>query len=192
MKRLAIWGIIACVGLLVGSAAVIAAPAGPPDGLDVTVVNPDPISVTGNVNVVNDVSNPVPIEGNVGITDTVNVNVINSTVPEPLQVNLIDFFPGYTVPNDRLLVIKYVSGNFQAGGELLGVYIEISDPEVRHHFVPVFNCVDGTLSRYSFSQQTHIYASPGSEVDIGFGLTGFINSSYFVISGELVPIPATP
>lgn len=38
MKRLIILGIIVCVGLLVGSAAVIGKPAGPPGGLDVSVV----------------------------------------------------------------------------------------------------------------------------------------------------------
>ena len=51
MKRLAILGIIACVGLLVGSASVIGGPTGPPGGLDVAVVNPIPLPVTGSVNV---------------------------------------------------------------------------------------------------------------------------------------------
>jgi hypothetical protein len=170
MKRLTILAIIACVGLLVGSAAVIGAPSGPPEGLDVNVVNPVPLPVTGSVNVVNGVANP-----------------------EPLQVDLIDFPSGYTVPNNRLLVIKYVSGQFnRSNGEVLEAYIEISDPGVRHHFVPVLIGVDGPNSHYSFSQQTHIYASPGSTVDIGFEITGAISISDFVISGELVPMPSTP
>ena len=39
MKRLTILAIIACVGLLVGSAAVVGGPGGPPGGMDVSVVN---------------------------------------------------------------------------------------------------------------------------------------------------------
>lgn len=39
MKRLTILGIIACVGLLLVPASVIGAPAGPPEGLNVNVVN---------------------------------------------------------------------------------------------------------------------------------------------------------
>ena len=51
MKRLAILGIIACVGLFLASASVIGGPAGPPEGLDVNVVSPVPLPVTGSVNV---------------------------------------------------------------------------------------------------------------------------------------------
>jgi len=50
MKRLVILGIIACVGLLAGSTALIGGPAGPPGGLKVKVVNPLPLPVTGTVN----------------------------------------------------------------------------------------------------------------------------------------------
>lgn len=42
MKRLVILGIIACVGLLAGSTALIGGPAGPPGGLNVKVLHPLP------------------------------------------------------------------------------------------------------------------------------------------------------
>jgi hypothetical protein len=50
MRKLVILGIIACVGLLAGSTALIGGPAGPPGGLKVKVVNPLPLPVTGTVN----------------------------------------------------------------------------------------------------------------------------------------------
>ena len=79
MKKLTILGIVVFVGLLFAPAAVIGDPAGPPGGLDVTVLNEQPIpvtgdigaTVTGDVTVTNDSSNPVlennSIFGNNGI-----------------------------------------------------------------------------------------------------------------------------
>jgi len=55
MKRLTILGIIACLGLLFAPAAVLGGPSGPPNGLDVNVVNEPGVTVLNNN------TNPVPV-----------------------------------------------------------------------------------------------------------------------------------
>jgi len=84
MKRLTILGIIACVGLVFAPAAVIGGPAGPPGGLDVNVVNPVPLPVTGAVDA--------------NVTGDVDVNVVNE--------------PGVTVLNDtsKPIPVAVISG----------------------------------------------------------------------------------
>jgi hypothetical protein len=103
MKRLTILGIVVCVGLLLAPAPVIGNPTGPPGGLDVTIVGPDPLpvevqgdaNVTGNVNVTN--TDPIPVTGEVNanvtgamsvvneptvhVGNTANVNVVNTPLP---------------------------------------------------------------------------------------------------------------
>lgn len=72
-------GIIVCLGLLVGSAVVIGGPTGPPEGLDVNVISPDPLPVTGEVD--------ATVTGDVNVANTVDVNVVNdATNPVPVTV----------------------------------------------------------------------------------------------------------
>lgn len=81
MKRLTILGIIACVGLLFAPAAVIGDPAGPPGGLDVNVVNPVPLPVTGTIDAT------VTGEVNANVVNEPGVTVLNNdTNPVPVNV----------------------------------------------------------------------------------------------------------
>jgi len=63
MNRLKFMGIIAIVGLLFMPAAVISAPAGPPGGLAVQIINTTPVMVSGEVALTNTVEDPLPVEG---------------------------------------------------------------------------------------------------------------------------------
>src|SRR5262249_51564348 len=82
-----------------------AADPGPPGGLNVNVVNPPshpvPVtlqgtgSVTGSVTVTNTATNPVPVNGSVGITGTPTVNVGNfpaSAALKPSQLVTLQSF----------------------------------------------------------------------------------------------------
>ena len=117
MKRLTILGIIACLGLLVGSAAVIGKPAGPPGGLDVNVVSPDPLPVTGEVdaNVTGDTANPVP------------VRIVSSIPKQPVILSESDTFSEgnvevrvemFTVPAGKCLIVEYVTAEAVGAGKL--------------------------------------------------------------------------
>jgi len=104
MKRLTILAIIACLGLLFAPAAVIGDPAGPPSGLDVKIVNPIPLPVTGEVD--------ATVTGNVNVTNTPNVNVVNDEAhPIPVTVTpqnggeLVIIREGYMVPEGKMLKI---------------------------------------------------------------------------------------
>ena len=74
MKRLTILGIIACIGLLFAPAAVLG--AGPPGGLDVKIVDPLPLPVTGDVN--------ATVTGDVNVVNEPGVTVENTT-PIPVK-----------------------------------------------------------------------------------------------------------
>jgi hypothetical protein len=121
MKKLTILGIVSCIGLIIMPDAVIYA-AGPPSGLEVKVINEQPIQVTGDigatvsgdVTVTNDANNPVEVTGDVQV---------NNQDDEPIPVKIVDVgsskgFPvnitilngeRYTVPVGNRLHIKYVS-----------------------------------------------------------------------------------
>jgi len=90
--------------LLFAPAAVIGNPAGPPSGLDVNVVNEDPIPVTGDVN--------ATVTGDVNVANTPDVNVVN-TNPVPVTVQnegeLVFIREGYTVPDGKTLKIVDIS-----------------------------------------------------------------------------------
>jgi hypothetical protein len=86
MKRLAILGIIASLSLLFAPASVVGDPGGPPGGMDVNVVNTDPLPVTGDVN--------ATVIGGVDVKNTPNVTVTNNS-ENPVPV---------TVKNDALTV----------------------------------------------------------------------------------------
>ena len=70
MERLRILVIIACLALLCAPAAVFGDPAGPPGGLDVKIVNPLPVPVTGDVN--------ATVSGDVNATVSGDVNAVQS------------------------------------------------------------------------------------------------------------------
>ena len=79
MKRLTILGIIFCAGLFFVPAAVLGDPAGPPGGLDVNVVSPNPLPVSGNVN--------ATVTGDVNVVNEPGVTVLNDyNTPIPVAV----------------------------------------------------------------------------------------------------------
>ena len=93
MKRLTVLCIVAFVGLILFPAAVFAGRKPKP----VEIVNPLPLPVTGDINatVTGDAMNPIPVTG----------------VSEPMQHDLVS--EDFIVPDDRLLIIKYVSAHCQ-------------------------------------------------------------------------------
>ena len=111
------------------------------------------------MNIANTEASPVP------------VNVVNSAVSEPMQHDLVS--GAFIVPTDRLLIIKYVSGNcyMTEGFHILKFFIGTGPAENRmtNHFVPVFIGNWGGDDYFSFSQQTYIYAPSGSTVNYGWG-----------------------
>ena len=115
MKRLMILGIIACVALLVGSASVIGGPAGPPGGLDVNVVNPVPLPVTGDVN--------ATVTGDVNVGNTPEDPLYVRDVDHPARASVIEgcsFFIDNGEETDvcrfvdvelgKRLVVEFISG----------------------------------------------------------------------------------
>ena len=110
MKKLAFFGIISFVGLLLASGSVIADPAGPPGGLDVNIINPLPVPVEGNVTA----TIPEPLDVNV-----VNVPTVQPSVPkQPYQEQFADGYSGDSsswraetdqVPPGKRLTVEFLS-----------------------------------------------------------------------------------
>jgi len=190
MKRLSILGFIAFAGLLFAPAAVIGDPAGPPGGLEVTVVNPT-LSVNGQMEVTNDDTNPVPVE----VVDNPTIIAVQKQIGMgcgqtlPLEI--------YTVPQNARLVIEYVSFRILSGPGLAVAEIAIEtnvQNEVAEHPINVPPVVTVTTSTDTLAycnggQVTKIYADPGTTVrgwnNVFFSSycwAGFLN-----ISGHLIP-----
>lgn len=101
MKRLAIFGIIACVGLMFAPAAVIDA-AGPRSGIDVNVVNPDPIEVTPvNPNqCVRSYYHTNTVQGFVGRNEYVTIFELSDDDIDPTQDFVIEFISIWVIMID--------------------------------------------------------------------------------------------
>lgn len=126
MKRLTILGVVAFVGLIVVPATVIGDPAGPPGGLDVQIVNPLPLPVTGDVNIVN--PHPLPVTGNVNATVTGDVN---ATVTGEVNVTNL---PEVQEVTGQIEVTEYLEAVILDGrccpdSELHNVNLHFSIPE---------------------------------------------------------------
>jgi hypothetical protein len=106
MNRFVILEVIAFTVLLTAPAVVIGGPAGPPEGLDVKIINPL----------------PVPVEGNVTATipETIDVNVVNTPIvtKQPYQEGFIDFYDQFSsswkaessqVPPGNRLTVEFLS-----------------------------------------------------------------------------------
>jgi hypothetical protein len=169
MKKLTILGIIPCIGLLFGPAAVFG--AGPKDGLNVNVVSPDPLPVTGEVTAT--------------FTEDVDVNVTNTTpIPvthagEPLHASLCTgegpdpnfvCHDVYTVPDEMRLVIEFVSAvcrtQLTSAVSVLSIATTIQGlGQVNHPFgVTPISPPDPGNNRYTMSQVTRLYADAGTDV----------------------------
>ena len=187
MKRLAILGIIACVGLLVGSAAVIGGPAGPPGGLDVNVLN-DPLAV--------EVTNAVPVEATIVAPADVNVlnpkldvNIIRDSEPFQACGEGLLSRPSFTVPVDRRLVIEdgTIRGNMESDTQILIGSVEtiVNGVEARHF---IGRIAQSTFTFESAGRMMKAYADPGTEVTFIFSSRGTPEDVVACISGRLEPV----
>jgi hypothetical protein len=182
-------------------------PKGPEVTVVNTAANPVP--VTGDVRVTNNESSPVPvalqgtagIEGNVNVVNTPGV-LITNPADSPALVRNVDaaieavqfgvnvgisptFISGdapetFTVPDDRRLVIEFVSARGQAqegvtDQRLTDVLIGVPEIEpgggpvgVIFHSLPFADrgLSAGAANIASLAQETRIYAEPGSTLTI--------------------------
>jgi hypothetical protein len=178
---------VASVAVFVG-AIIVFTPAssqgqGGMNGKDVNVVN------TPNVNVVNTPTVQAQQSGawQVGITGTPGFLVENTAqapvlardVDEPARqpfqrTGSIDFAAGehislteFVVPTNKRLVIEYVSANIVLMDQpltLFAVHTAAASSGGTHFFVPIL--LPNLTGSYMVSQQTRLYANPGSTVTI--------------------------
>jgi len=157
MKKLNILGLIACVVLLLAPVSVIAAPAGPPNGLEVKVVN----SVENPVPVQNiDEERPTPFQG---------FMVWNRNGSDDPEVTLLSPTP----PPYMILTIEYISGECQVNEKALHfaptVRTSFDENEYRNNLIPVLvNTITSTDNRslhYVISQKTVIFADTDHPIE---------------------------
>jgi len=185
--------------------SVVAAPVqaqGPPVTFNSRVVNTaaDPIPVTGAVN--------VSIAGN----DPLPVRVVDAATATPFQVfimrnpGVIGFpFTPFTVPADKRLVIEYVSGELAAASSCATVprmvlTTTVGGATLTHYFYPedtgVIDEGNGPGRVFGLSQETRLYADPGTDVltqirtsaSPGCGYRTGVDTGLH-ISGYLVDVP---
>lgn len=120
-----------------------------------------------------------------------SVRDVDNPARQPFQFSLIAVAPNneFTVPSGKRLVIEYVSGHLSVslGQQLESVYLltKVNNSSVFHYFAPM-PTGGVTQSIFTVSQQTRIYADPGSKVRFftqGADVTEFGDltiSGYFV------------
>jgi hypothetical protein len=93
MKRLAILGVVVFLVLLFAPNGAIGGPTGPPEGLDVKIVNPLPLPVTGDVNAVQ--AGEWKVNINNSSTDPVNVCDVceDPCIKEPVLIQRRNYIP---------------------------------------------------------------------------------------------------
>lgn len=107
-----------------------------------------------------------------------------------------------TVPNDKCLVIEFVSGYVRMpSGQKIGdlcLSTEVGGGgNGASHWLPatlMFSGAStlsgGTVDQYVICQMVRIYASPGTQVNFGVGGSGTgVQDAMFTISGHLVNVP---
>lgn len=197
--------LFACLGLsaLIGFLALVApttsqGQGGPP---------------TQNVNVVNSPTVNAEQSGtwSVGITGTPSVQVVNPSdspvlgrdvdhpARHPFQRGVVmDFETGqgiataqFTVPANKRLVVEYVSANITLTDGVIfrfSVRTSAGDSTGTHYFAPMSQ--PNFPESYTISQQTRLYASPGSTVTIEarriVNATSLPDTGFATISGHLV------
>lgn len=182
MKRLTFLVVIAAVGFLFTPDPVIGDPAGPPNGLNVNVVNP--------------VENPVPVQ------------IIEEEKPTPFQGVMSWNREGSsdpvitplspTPPPGMILTIEFISGRCQVGEKALDfaprVRTSFDGNEYPNYLIPVLvNTITNTSNRslqYVFSQKTVIFADTDDPIEPSVSysfLGGDWPSIYctFYVSGHL-------
>lgn len=183
MKRLALLLIIVCLGLLVGSAAVIGGPAGPPGGIDVNVVSPDPLPVTGEIS--------ATVTGDVNVSNTpLPVTISNQEIPVPFQHNLED--GNFDVPEGMTAEVDFVYWwcNYEGDVEVhyIGVVTSVDGKDFSYIFPA--SQVSG-YDAYMFSSPVKIFADGNTSISLTRAVEGSGPSSFecrTFISGHLSPM----
>ena len=196
MNRLKFMGIIAIVGLLFMPAAVISAPAGPPGGLAVQIINTTPVMVSGEVALTNTVEDPLPVEG--------SLQVWQDLIPVHSSHSVFNFGGNfetvYTVPEGRRLVIEYLTfRTLLPPNENATVKVStILNGEEADHWMGItegtpYNTPVSTVADPSMnflSKSVKLYADPCT--DVVFYFYNYSNIGYpfidFSISGYLESI----
>ena len=160
--------LIALVGLAVLGGGIIAITTasgqgqGGPLGKDVNVVNtPTVLAQQGGT-------------WDVGITGTANVRDLDEPSRQPYQrTGALDFAAGqvitttqFTVPSNKRLVIEYVSAQIIVSEAIFRFSVKTSagDSQATHFFVPM--ALPNATGLHIVSQQTRLYAGPGTTVII--------------------------
>jgi hypothetical protein len=191
------------------SSAVFA--AGPDPGVNVTVTNgtsqPVPVRIQGTSTV----------SGNVSVTNTPNVNVVNEAVVrnsdnpalQPVHVKVVVqlrsdgtwVFGGnsaYTVPAGKRLVIEHVDGTGFLGGAPTGrlmLQLSVSNEGFIGHGIGVSSeplpCT-ASQSCVVIAQPVRIYANPGDQIGLNINgrITPASNFSFveLTLNGHLVDL----
>jgi hypothetical protein len=196
------FGVLAVIGTITNSSKVVAQ-QGPPNGLAVNIVNPVPVPVTGSLNI----TGSTKVEGTVASTQSgawsvgITNPVIINDASQPFQVqggcvavnaagcgaNLV------TVPSGKRAVIEYVSVEsfLPAGNALTGVLTLTLAGTTVDHFIR--SSEPTAIARaISIGQELHLYADPGSiiQINVGNGAGPLSNQGFNVsLSGHFVNLP---
>ncbi|HWN99211.1 MAG TPA: hypothetical protein VNS63_08075, partial [Blastocatellia bacterium] len=129
-----------------------------------------------------------------GIASPLVVRDLDNPALQPFVATLLSVNPNtsfFTVPSGKRLVIEYVSGQgtLPTGDKLLFVRLQINTggSTVFHRFLPVLTGTEGNVDVFLVSQQTRLYAEPGSSVILSGPPANTIFS--VTVSGYLVDIP---
>lgn len=175
MKRLTILGIIACAGLLVGSASVIGGPAGPPGGLEVNVINPVPLPVTVSGDVTGTISGEVEVTNDplkVELDATHPREFINVPAQGAHAGDEIEHVTLYVVPNDKIYVLETISLMLQISEPAKPRRTDVNQLYIPLNYVSTFtNPLGDDVSEYVGCEQVRAYFGPGSTVALSFGVT---------------------
>lgn len=183
MKRLRIIWYIVCVVLLLAPASVIGAPAGPPEGLHVKIVE-QPVEVTGGVIVNNDSSSPVPVEVHVDTTSPLPVTDIGDETCSREHDQVMRYYDAVSgapafldfmdeVPSGQVFVIESLSTNIESE---LDCYPELL----------IYKPIDGVYYRES----AIFYVPAGQRVEYGAlaSYTNTISARAVIKQGESLKI----
>ena len=114
-------------------------------------------------------------------------------VGEPFQTVLAETPPAnqFKVPGGKRLVIEYVSGRIPVGLgqqlESLNLLTEVNNAQAFHYFTPILTS-RVTQSIFTVTQQTRIYADPGTVVIMFTQGAAVTATARLTISGYLVDV----
>jgi hypothetical protein len=158
------------------------------------------VGPTKPVLIVNPPSEPVPVEGSLGVV------ALDDPAFQPFQhAALAVIQPGFaggsatfTVPDGKRLVIEYVSFNIPLanGQAVLGVSVDVVNSNanqipIRHEIPVLYTVADSSFLRSIGASATRLYADPGSTVTIRAARSGSTGQDIAPVnvSGYLVDLP---